>query len=240
MAQHISRKELKKDEIRDTFVHGAEAALSHQKQFWTIGGVALFIALSVFGWRFYAERQTSRASAALEEAMRVYDARIRTAGEPEEPGEITYVNEKNKFDDAAKKLLDVAQRYSSTRPGLTARYFAALSQLRVGKVEEAQKNLREVERSGDDDLAALARFQLAQVLEKAGKSADAEKLYLQLIARPATMLPKQIAMLALADSYRKSKPEEAAKLYQQLKKDYPDSSVSDRAEERLASLPPKS
>ena len=91
MAQHITRKELKQDKIAETFVHGVEAVESHQKQAWMIGGAILVIALAVFGWQFYSERQTVKATAALEEAMKTYNARIRSAGEPEEPGEITYI-----------------------------------------------------------------------------------------------------------------------------------------------------
>ena len=60
MAQHITRKELKKDEIRDTLSHGAEAICSHQRQIWIYGGVALLAWLAALGWRFYTQNQTSR------------------------------------------------------------------------------------------------------------------------------------------------------------------------------------
>ena len=59
MPQHtISRKELKRDEFREGFVHGAEAVATHQKTAWTIAGIVLVIALGIFGWRFYTQRQT--------------------------------------------------------------------------------------------------------------------------------------------------------------------------------------
>ena len=83
---HISRKQLKKDEFRDTFVHGYEAVSTHQKLAAWIVGIALLVGLAVFGWRFYAERQTVKASAGLDDAMKVFNARIRRTGEAEEPG----------------------------------------------------------------------------------------------------------------------------------------------------------
>ena len=100
MAKHISRKDLKRNEFRETLTHGAEAVASHQRLTWIIGGAALAVLLAVFGWRFYAQRQTARATVELTAAMKVYNARIRTANEPAGPDEVTYVDEKNKYADA--------------------------------------------------------------------------------------------------------------------------------------------
>lgn len=237
---HISRKELKKDEIRDTIVHGAEAALSHQRMLWMVIGGALLLVLAIVGWRFYSERQTVKASAAFEEAQKVFQARIRAVGEREEPGETTYVDEKNKYEDAAKKFAGVAQDYSRTRPGRLARYYAGICYEHLIRFDEAQKWFGEVENSGDAELAALARFRRAQVAEKAGNGDDAVKLYQQLIASPTTMMPKPYVMLALADYYRQANPQEAEKLYKQISTEFPDTATARAAQERLESLPPKS
>ena len=169
---HISRRELKKDEIQETLAHGAEAVISHQRLMWIIGGATLVVILAVFGWRFYSERRSVKATAALEDAMQVFQARIRPLGEPEAPGEITYVEEKYKYQDAAKKFAQVAKDYSRTRPGQVARYYAALSEERLGRFDEAEKWFQQVIDGADDELAALARFQLAQVYDKKGKGAS--------------------------------------------------------------------
>lgn len=240
MAQHISRKELKQDRIAETFVHGVEAVGSHQKQAWLIGGAVLFVVLAVFGWRFYSEQQTVKASAALEDAMKVFNARIRSAGEPEEPGEVTYLEDKFKYMDAAKKFAEVAGKYSLTQPGHTARYYAGLSYAQVGNFAEAKKWLAEVENGRDTELAGLARFQLAKVDAQTGAGAEAEKLLQALIAKPTTMVPKQVSMMALAAYYSQKNPAEAVKLYTQIKTEFPDTAASDQAEERLLELKPKS
>ena len=104
---HISRKELKKDELRDTLAQGAEAVLSHQSLTLYIVIAAAVIALGFFGWRSYTERQTVKAAAAYNDAMKVFQARVRAPGEPQEPNEVSYVDEKNKYTDAAKKFQDV-------------------------------------------------------------------------------------------------------------------------------------
>ncbi len=236
---HISRKELKKDEFAETLAHGAEVALSHQRLFWMIGGAALAVVLLVVGWRFYSDRQTTKATAELDDAMKVFDARIRPAGAPEQPGEVTYVAEKNKYEDAAKKFAAVAEHYPRTRPGQLARYYAALSLMRLGRDADAQKWLQGLANSGNEEFAAMARFQLAEVYEKTGKGAEALKLYQQLLAKPALLVPKPVVLLALADLQRASNPQEAIKLYNQIKTEFPETPAGDEADKRLETLTPK-
>ena len=236
MPQHISRKELKKDEIRETLSHGAEAIFSHQRQIWMYGGVALFVVLVVLGWRFYTANQTAKGTAALADAMKVYQARIRIAAEPALPEEVTYVDEKNKYADAVKKFTDVANRYPKTRPGQLARYYEALSLERLGRYDEAENNLKAVESSGDESLSALARFKLAQVYDEAGKGSQAAQLYQQLANKPSLFVPKPIVLLALADHYSGSDPTQAAKLYKQVKDEFPDTQAAQEADQRLQLL----
>ena len=88
---------------------------------------ALIVALAVFGWNSYARRQTAKASAALDDALKIFQARIRVGGEPTDPTEITYLDEKNKYTDADKTFIAVAGQYGRTKPGQMARYYAALS-----------------------------------------------------------------------------------------------------------------
>ncbi len=233
---HISRKELKKDEVRDTLVHAGEAVASHQQLVAYILTIAIIASLAVFGWRFYSDRQTVKASAALDDAMKVFNARIRAAGEPEEPGEATYVAEKNKFEDAVKKFVAVAQQYPRTQPGQLAHFYEALSLEKLGRIEGAQKALREVESSGDEEFAALARFELAQIADRSGKSDDAVKLYQQLMAKPTVLVPKPVVMLALAEHYRKTSPADAVKLYNQIKSEFPDTAAAEQADQALELL----
>ena len=233
---HISRKELKTDHIRESIVHGAEAALSHQKQLALIlGGIVLALAL-FFGWRFYSERQDVNSSAAFDAANKVFNARIRVPGEPETPGEASYVDEQNKFKDASEKFIAVANQYPRTRSGRLAKYYAGLSFDRMLKFDDAHNWLKQAEAAGDPELAALSRFQQAQILQKTGKGEDAVKLYQQLIASPTTMVPKPFAMLALADYYRGSNAVEARKLYQQIASEFPQSAIARTAQERLEFL----
>jgi predicted negative regulator of RcsB-dependent stress response len=238
VAQHILRKDLKKDEIRDTFVHGVESVASHQQLLWIVVSAALVVALAVFGWNSYTQRQTAKAAAALDDAMKIFQARIRAAGEPAEPGELTYIDEKNKATDAERKFLEVASQYGRTRPGQVARYYAALSEMLLKNYADAEKNLKQLDSGADENLAGLARFQLANLYDQEGKASQAVDLYKQLADKPTVFVPKSMVLLTLADHYRKSDPTQATKLYNQVKQEFPD--AADQADQGLELLNAKS
>jgi len=238
VAQHILRKDLKKDEIREKLVSGVESVASHQQALWIVVTAALLVALAVFGWNSYARRQTAKASAALDDAMKVFQARIRASGEPADPVEITYLDEKNKFTDANKKFLAVAGQYGRTKPGQMARYYAALSEVQLKQYADAEKNLSQVISGGDENLSSLAKYQLAEVYQQEKKGPQAVDLFKQLSDKPSVFVPKPMAMLALADYYRKTDPAQAAKLYNQVKQEFPD--AAEEADQGLELLNAKS
>jgi hypothetical protein len=237
VAQHISRKELKHDEFRDKLSQGAAAVVSHQQQVWLYGAILLVVLIGVFGYRYYMQRQSARASVELADAMRIYDARIRTPNEPAQSGELTYVDEKNKFSDAAQKFAQVAGRYSRTQPGRIARYYDALSLEQLERYAESEKVFEALESSGDEGFAALADFQLAQIYDKTGKAAQAVQEYQKLAAKPSMFVPKPVVLLALADHYSQSDPAQATKYYQQVKSEFPDTQAAQLADQRLQLMP---
>jgi predicted negative regulator of RcsB-dependent stress response len=233
LAQRISRKELKKDEVRETFAHGAEAVLSHQGFTLILVIVAIVVALGVFGWRTYTQRQTTKAFAAFDSAMQIFQVQV---GAPPTPGEVSYTDQSKKFSDAAAKFSEVASKYPRTHAGELASYYAALSLEKLDKNDEAKKNLQGLVSSSDQDVAAMAKFELAGIYDRTGQDDQAVSLYQQLIAAPTVLVPKPVVMLALADHYAATNPPEAAKLYAQIKSDYPDTPIAEKADQALALL----
>jgi len=241
LAQHISRRELKTDEFRETIAHGAETVLLHKQASTYVLAIAVLVAAAILGWRTYSEKQTSKASAAFAQAMEIFQAPVSNQpGPPPVPGGPSYADEKTKFAAAAQKFEEVSKNYGHTRPGQLANYYAGLSLERLGKNDEARHWLAAAANGADADYAALARFELAQNEDKAGQGDQAVKVYQELLAKPTVLVPKPLVMLALAEHYRQRNPSEAAKLYGQIKAEYPDTAISQQADQELALLPGKS
>jgi predicted negative regulator of RcsB-dependent stress response len=237
LAQHISRRELKKDEVRDTFERGAEALLSHQQLSLYLLIAAVVVALGIFGWRTYTQRQTVKAFAAYDDAMKIFQAPV---GAPPAPGEPNYTDNTKKFTDAEQKFSGVAKQYPRTRAGELAHYYVALSLEKLDKNAEAKAALQPLTGSSDPEVAAMAKFELAGLDDRMGQGDDAVKLYQDLIAKPSVLVPKPVVMLALADHYAPKDPAQAAKLYTQIKTDYPDTPIAEQADQALSLLPSKS
>lgn len=238
---HISRKELKKDEVRDSFAHGIEAILSHQLlTTWLLVGV-IVAALGVLGYRLYSQRETTQASAAFDVAMNSFQGRVITTGQPPaQPGEVTFADEKSKYTDAAGKFSVLAGKFPRTNEGKLAKYFAAISDEHINKDDDAKKLLQQLASDRDANFAAMGRYELAQLDDRTGQGDAAVKLYQQLIDKPAVFVPKPVVMLSLAEHYAPTNPTEAAKLFGQIKTDYPDTPIAEQADQGLSMLPGKS
>src|ERR1700722_17437576 len=125
---HISRKELKQDKIKETLEHGAEAVYSHSQLTLAVLLVILVAACVYGGWQIYHDRKNAEANAAFDAAQKVYSAR---AGPPA-PGDPIYPNQPS-FSDAAtrapyasRRFTEMADKYSSTNPGKWALYYDVL------------------------------------------------------------------------------------------------------------------
>jgi len=240
VTEHLSRKELKQDRIHDAIEHGAEAVFSHGQAATIIVSVIIAVTLVYGGWRLYSDRQTLRASAALDEAMKIYNAPIRNTGMPVEPNEPSYADSRSKAQDASKKFAAVADQYPSTNPGKLSRYYEALTLLDLERQNQAVESLKKIIGGSDKELSAMAQYQLATVYARSGKTDDAIKTYRALADAKSVLVPKPLVLLELADLLRQSNPKEATSLYQQIKKDYPDPAISERADRGLDLLAPKS
>src|SRR5260370_6016721 len=85
VSDHISRKELKHDKIKETIEHGAEAVISHGQFTLIVVFVALVAALGYGGLRVYVDRPTGGAAAPLDPALKAYQGRLSTAPPPPQP-----------------------------------------------------------------------------------------------------------------------------------------------------------
>jgi predicted negative regulator of RcsB-dependent stress response len=240
VSEHISRKELKQDKVRETFEHGAEAVLSHTR----IAGIvviALVLAgAAAFGWKLYHDRQDAQAQLLLDDAMKVFNAPIATPGQPTLPGEVSYADPDKRAQDAEGKLALVVAKYPDTRPGRLARYYSALCLMDLDRLNQASEELNKLDTGSDKELGGLAEFQKALIAERSGKREDAIKTLRALANASTVLVPKPLVLLELAGVLGSSNPAEATKIYEQVKKDYPNTTIADQADRGLSTLSPKS
>ncbi len=240
MSDHISRKELKHDRIKETIEHGAEAVISHGQFTLIVVIVALVAALGYGGWRFYIDRQTVAASADFDTAMKAYQGRIAAVPDPADPSEPFYPDESARAQDAMQKFSKVADKYPSTNPGKLARYYSALCLESLERHNQALEELKKISGGGDKELAAMAQYQMATIYSRTGKPDDAVRIFRALADKQSALVPRPLALLELAGVLRNSNPKEAASIYQQIKKEFPDTAIADQADRGLDTLSPKS
>ena len=240
MSEHISRKELKQDKIKETIEHGAEAVISHGQFTLIVVILVLAVALGYGGWRLYIDRQTVEASAAFDTAMKAYQGRIASAPDPAEPNEPFYPDEPARVRDALQKFTKAADKYPSTNPGRLARYYAALCLEDLERHNQALEELKKISGGHDKELAAMAQYQMALISARTGKTDDAIKGFRALADKQSALVPRPLVLLELAGLLRASNPKEAASIYQQIKKEFPDTAIADQADRGLDFLSPKS
>jgi predicted negative regulator of RcsB-dependent stress response len=240
VSEHISRKELKQDKVRETFAHGAEAVLSHTR----LASFALLaivvIAGAYFGWKFYSDRQNSRAQAQLDDAMKIFNAPLSVPGQATLPGELTYSDPTQRAQDAQVKFASVANKFPGTKAGHVGRYYSALCLMDLDKLNQASEELNRLDAGSDKELSALAQYQKALIAERSSKQDDAVRILRTLSKTGSVLVPKPLVLLELAGLLRSSDPKEATTIYEQLKKEYPNSAIVDEADRGLQSVSPKS
>lgn len=242
MPDHISRKELKQDKIKETLEHGAEAVYSHSQLTLAVLLVVLIAASVYGGWRIYHDRKTAAANAAFDAAQKVFSARVGppAPGEPVDPAEPNFPDDATRAREASRKFTEVANKYPNTEPGKRARYYDALCLEDLEQHNQALEELKKVSDSGDRELSGMAQYQIALIDARTGKPDDSAKILRTLADRKLVFVPRPLALLELAGVLRQTKPQEAAVVYQQIKQEFPDTTISEEADRGLGTLAPKS
>jgi tetratricopeptide (TPR) repeat protein len=213
----ITRKDLKTDKFAVKVGHAAEFLGEHRRQAFLIGGAALALLAIGVGTYFYRKSAHVERQKVLVEAMRLRDAYIGQKPEGADPT-LRWFESNEKRDEATRKALaDIVARYSGSDEADIAQYTLGAMAYDEGRIDEAERRLREVVDNGSKAWASLARFTLAQLEEQRGKAAEAEKHYRYLVANPTAMVSREQATIALASAIAASKPEEARKLLEPLR-----------------------
>ena len=236
-----TRHQLKEDRFSKATLHAAEQTVhwtvEHQSKLLIAGIVVAVVALIGFGGWYYMNSQDEKASVELGAATRVLEHQVRPAGVPAQPGFPSFASAQERATEARKQFQAIVDKYPHTRTADMARYFVGLTSSQLGDYAAAERNLQEVTKSSNKDLAALAKFALASVCRAENKDAQAIDLYMQLIDKPTTTVNKITVQLELAQFYEgRQKLDEAKRIYDQVQKENPATEAASLAQQRANKL----
>ncbi len=206
-------KQLKHDKFRDTTLDYYDR-LSHRVEgrgrtiLYALGGVAALVLLTLaFNW--WRESRADSARLALGKAIEIAEAPVTTGTPlPNQTGP-SFTSEQERAKKAVEEFQKVQREYGSPYSEL-ARYFAAVNLL-TSERERGLKELEDLTRGGNDEVASRARFALAQAREADKQYDGAAALYQELLKEKGRTVSENIVNFRLASVYEKQgKKDEAA------------------------------
>lgn len=198
-------KQLRHDKFRDTTFDYYER-LSHRFEgrertiLYAAGAiVAVAVLFVLFSW--WRGSRADSANLALSKAIEIAEAPV-TTGTPQ-PGDTgpTFPNEQERARKAVEAFQKIQHDYGSPYSDI-ARYFAAANMIAYDR-GKGLSELEAVSRDGNDDLAARAKFALAQAHEAGGEYDAAAKLYQELLGDKGKSISENTLKLRLAAVYEK-------------------------------------
>jgi len=225
----------------DRFAAGAKDTYSWAVEHRTnlIGGVVVssIIIAAALGGYFYGQKREEAAGLELAKAIRTFNAPIVPAGTPPQPGmDETFSSFKDRALAAQKKLQDVSSHYQHTDSGKMARYLTDVARVQAGDTVAAERDLKQVASSRDQDLASLAKMALASIYVSTNREAEALPIYKALIDHPTATVSQFEAQLQLASIYEQQQPQEALKIYQKMQQENSGGPASEIAMSKIAAL----
>lgn len=197
--------------------------------------VVVLLALAVGGW-FYLQHREDLAGIELYQAMRTFNAPLRPATQPAVTGQESYTSIRERAAEAQKKFQEVAKKYSYTTASTMSEFYLGLCARDQGDTAAAETRLKAVAAGRNKEIGSLADFSLASIYHATQKDEQAIAIYRRLIEQPTRSVSKSMAQLELAGIYETRQPEEAKKIYEDMKKDDPDGPGATLATARLAEL----
>lgn len=236
-----TRHQLKEDRFSKATLHAAEQTVhwtvEHQSKLLVAGIVVAVVALIGFGGWYYMNSLDEKASLDFGSATRILEQPVRPPGVPAQPGYPSFASAQERATEARKQFQAILDKYPHTRTADMARYFVGLAASQTGDNATAERDLQEVAKSSNKDLASLGKLGLASVYRAENKDSQAVDAYKQLIDKPTSAVNKISVQLELASFYEgRQKPDEAKRIYDQIQKENPATEAASLAQQRAAKL----
>ena len=208
-------RELKHDKFRDTtmsLVDRLAVRLEGKGRtiLYALGGILLAGILIVVFMR-WSGRKGDEARQALGRAIDMSTATISASATPDPTAGTVFASEEQRAQRAIEEFQKVVDKYGNPYQA-EARYFIATNKLVLDR-PKGIADLSELANSSVPEVAALAKFALAQTKESDNKLDEAAQLYSSLASANSVAVTPETANLRLAKIYEKQgKKKEAADL----------------------------
>jgi hypothetical protein len=237
------KKELREEIKQDEFASGLESAAAwlgaHRDEVRIGAGVAVVLLAAVGAFAYFQGQRAREADGAFRDALTAFDAPVAAEILPgaDRPSGQVFATAEEKYKTAAAAFEGVERRFGSSKAGLRARYYAALSRIELGQYQEAEKALREVQSSGSGLEPELARMALANLYRRSGAVDKAVEAYRGIATNPSANLPRDFALLSAAQTLEDAKRwPEARAAYRQVFEEFPASLYASDARARAEYL----
>lgn len=209
MSDHLSRKELKQDNVALKVEETAHFLVTHRPLVIRIAiAVVAVLVIGLGSWFFISSRHDAREQA-LAAALALQSAPV---GAPPANGGPNFPSDAAKSDAIRKAFNQIVTQDGGSEEANAAEYFLAGMDVSESKLDEALKKYDQVISGAGSDYASLAKLGKAQVLFSLSRTADAQTVLKDLIANPTAMVSKEQASITLAKGIAATQPEEARKL----------------------------
>jgi TolA-binding protein len=225
MAQGISRKQLKQDDIAEAALDLGHWFERHAPTLLKAAAVLAALALTMYGWFWWRQRSVREAERLLAEGQRLYQS---AAADPFTSSE--------ELPTALERFEQAADRAGRAPTGLVARYYRAASLYRLGNYEEAAAGLEQLLPQAElaPTLAASAQLLLSSCYVEAGQGERAVALLRSAAETEGAPLGADLALLHLARVHENlGQADEARAAWRRILERFPESAAAGQARQAL-------
>jgi predicted negative regulator of RcsB-dependent stress response len=206
---HLTRKELKQDNVALRVEETFQFFSAHRRQSVRIGGAAVALVLIVAAIFYYRGSQQDVRQQMLGEAIALQSAPVGAA--PPNGGQ-SFPSEAAKKDAVIKAYTKIVAGHGGSSEAYVAEYSLAAMDLEAGKFDAARAKYQDVADHANTNYASLGKLALAQLDFAQNKVAEARALLKDLADHPTDLVSKNQATFTLARGLATTQPEEARKL----------------------------
>jgi hypothetical protein len=233
------RDEIKQDELVSGLEKVATWAVAHRDEIRIGAGVVVVLLAAAGALAYFQGQRAKEADRAFRDALTTFEAPVASeiAAGADRPSGQVFANGEEKYKTAAAAFEGVERRFGSSKTGLRAKYYAALSRVQLQQYAEAEKALKEIQALGAGLEPELARLALAGLYRRSGQVDKAVEAYRGMATNPAANVPRDYALISAAQALEDAKRwPEARAAYRQVYEDFPASVFAAEARARVEYL----